>query len=294
MSALESDLHPDNDGVDHINVYSRGRTQLGRTLSNFAHTPIHHPKDGYFASIEAYWYWLAIGDLHNSPKYHHLRSLHGFQCKEVGRKALQEWSQVNNHQVPEVPDFVCRVKKALLCKIQQTAGLAELLKASTLPLIHYYYWGEKSPYKVSRPVKYDWITDYISDIREYLNGDADILVIAGSREFRDLDLIRTEFLKLREKRKVIEIVSGLANGPDKLGIEIAKEFQLPWAEFPADWDKHKKSAGFIRNGEMADYATRGLILWDGRSNGTANMIDQLKRRDVPFTLINFSEMKECT
>lgn len=289
MSALESDIHPDSDGLDHINVYSRGKTELGRTLSNFAHTPIQHPQHGYFASIEAYWYWMAIGDLKDSPKYHHLRSLYGFKCKEEGRKALQHWAEVNNHQLPVVEDFECHIKKALLCKVQQTEGLADLLKRSTLPLIHYYYWGEKPPYKVSRPVKYDWITDYLSDIRDFLNDNADILVIAGSRQVRDLDLIRAEFVKLQAERKVIEIVSGLAPGPDRLGIDIAKEFKLPWAEFPADWDSEPRRAGFIRNVEMAEYASRGLIVWDGRSNGTAHMLEQLKKRSIPYTLINFSE-----
>lgn len=27
--------HPDTDGITHINVYSKGRTELGRRLSNF-------------------------------------------------------------------------------------------------------------------------------------------------------------------------------------------------------------------------------------------------------------------
>ena len=249
MSEALTAFSPETDGVDHINVYSRAKTVLGRTLSNFAHTPIQHPQHGYFASIEAYWYWMAIGDLKDSPMYHHLRSLYGFKCKEEGRKALQHWAEVNNHQLPVVEDFECHIKKALLCKVQQTEGLADLLKRSTLPLIHYYYWGEKPPYKVSRPVKYDWITDYLSDIRDFLNDKADILVIAGSRQIRDLDLIRSEFVKLQAERKVIEIVSGLASGPDRLGIDIAKEFKLPWAEFPADWDSEPKRAGFIRNAE---------------------------------------------
>jgi hypothetical protein len=102
-------------------------------------------------------------------------------------------------------------------------------------------------------------------------------------------LIRGEFVKLQAERKVIEIVSGLAPGPDRLGIDIAKEFKLPWAEFPADWDSEPRRAGFIRNGEMAEYASRGLIIWDGRSSGTAHMLEQLKKRSIPYTLINFSE-----
>lgn len=50
MTQPEPKFHPKTDGVDHINIYSRGRTPLGQALSNFAHTPFEHPKDGKFAS----------------------------------------------------------------------------------------------------------------------------------------------------------------------------------------------------------------------------------------------------
>ena len=50
-------LTPQNDGITHINVYSKGKTTLGRWLTNFAHTPID-TIDGHFESIEGYWYWL--------------------------------------------------------------------------------------------------------------------------------------------------------------------------------------------------------------------------------------------
>lgn len=291
MSEALTAFSPETDGVDHINVYSRAKTVLGRTLSNFAHTPFHHPKDGYFGSLEAYWYWLAIGSLRESPEYRALRSMHGFQCKDLGRKALQKWSELNNRQPPEVPDFVSHIKKAILCKVRQTEGLSEMLKNSTLPLIHYYYWGDKAPYKVSRPEKYDWITDYISDVRDYLNGRADILVIAGSRQIRDLDLVRREFDLIASQKKVIEIVSGLAKGVDALSIQVAKEKKLPWAEFPADWEANGPSAGFIRNAEMANYCTRGLIVWNGESKGTLNMMKNLEKRNIPFRLIDFSSNK---
>jgi hypothetical protein len=53
------DIKPSEDGVTHINVYSRGNTELGRLLSNFAHTPFSHPEFGEFASVEGFWYWLS-------------------------------------------------------------------------------------------------------------------------------------------------------------------------------------------------------------------------------------------
>ena len=47
---------PSTDGIDHINIYSKGKTSLGRWLSNFAKSPIE-TEDGHFDSIEGYWYW---------------------------------------------------------------------------------------------------------------------------------------------------------------------------------------------------------------------------------------------
>ena len=54
----EKTFLPAEDGITHVNVYSRGLTTLGRWLSNFAHCPIE-TEDGPFASIEGYWYGSA-------------------------------------------------------------------------------------------------------------------------------------------------------------------------------------------------------------------------------------------
>jgi len=62
-----------DDGLSHINIYSKGMTELGRLLSNFANTPVNTPQDGKFTSIEGYWYWL-LGKNDNREV---LRTLHG-------------------------------------------------------------------------------------------------------------------------------------------------------------------------------------------------------------------------
>ena len=66
------------DGIDHINIYSRGHTELGQYLSNFAYTPIQ-TEDGRFYSIEGYWYWL---NTHNDK----LRLLYGFKARSFGKE----------------------------------------------------------------------------------------------------------------------------------------------------------------------------------------------------------------
>ena len=47
--------------------------------------------------------------------------------------------------------------------------------------------------------------------------------------------------------------------------------------FPADWNTYGKSAGFVRNIEMAENATALIAFWDGKSSGTKHMIETAKK-----------------
>lgn len=69
------------------------------------------------------------------------------------------------------------------------------------------------------------------------------------------------------------VVSGGARGVDTLGEYWAKERLLPVLRYPADWRTHGRSAGHIRNQEMARNADALVAIWDGHSRGTADMID---------------------
>ena len=56
-------------------------------------------------------------------------------------------------------------------------------------------------------------------------------------------------------------------------------------EFPAKWGQYGKRAGYLRNEEMANYATHCICFWDGESKGTKHMIDiaereKLERNDI--------------
>lgn len=72
--------------------------------------------------------------------------------------------------------------------------------------------------------------------------------------------------------QITEVVSGGANGVDKLGERLAKASLLPCKVFAADWNKYGKRAGYVRNSEMAEYAEALIAVWDGKSRGTDHMI----------------------
>lgn len=112
------------------------------------------------------------------------------------------------------------------------------------------------------------------------------IIVAGSRNILDKKLIDKELFNFQavltddKSCDNLEIVSGCARGPDSIGLELAKEYGWKTKEFPADWDKHGKYAGFKRNIEMAEYSNALLAFWDFKSRGTRHMIEQAINRGL--------------
>ena len=101
------------------------------------------------------------------------------------------------------------------------------------------------------------------------------IVIAGSRTITDINiLVKAIKLSGYEITSSDEIVSGGARGVDTLAEIYAKKKNIPIRIFKPDWDKYGKSAGVIRNYEMAKYCDIGIVIHNG-SNGSMNMIRNL-------------------
>lgn len=81
---------------------------------------------------------------------------------------------------------------------------------------------------------------------------------------------------------ITEVVSGCATGIDRLGEQWARANNIPIKEMPADWNTHGKSAGPQRNRAMAEYADAAIVVWDGKSHGSRNMIENMIRRKKPY------------
>lgn len=96
------------------------------------------------------------------------------------------------------------------------------------------------------------------------------LIIAGSRHIHSYSLL--EEAVGSSGFKPTEIFSGCAGGVDQLGEQYATEHAIVLRRFYADWSIFGKSAGPIRNREMAENADALIALWDGASRGTSDMI----------------------
>jgi hypothetical protein len=115
------------------------------------------------------------------------------------------------------------------------------------------------------------------------------IIIAGSRNFTDYDLLKSKMDQLCSERKPseIEVVSGAARGADQLGERWAEERGIAVKRFPAQWDTYGRSAGYRRNLEMAQYATHLVAFWDGRSKGTAHMIQTARIWRLKVVVVRF-------
>ena len=100
-------------------------------------------------------------------------------------------------------------------------------------------------------------------------------IVAGSRTFQNYQFLCKELDKIKDQ--IGEIVCGEARGADTLGRTYAYDNDIIIKSYPADWERYGKSAGFVRNGEMAAYADKAIIFWDGKSVGSKDMIDKMEK-----------------
>lgn len=103
-------------------------------------------------------------------------------------------------------------------------------------------------------------------------------IIAGGREFTDYYVLHDCMQDI--PWDITEVVSGTARGTDVLGETWGANKRTPVVKFPANWDKHGKAAGHIRNAEMADYADALVAFWDGKSKGTRGMIETAAKKGL--------------
>lgn len=104
------------------------------------------------------------------------------------------------------------------------------------------------------------------------------VIIAGGREIDDYELVLKAVLNAGFD--ITAVVSGGARGVDLLGERFAEEAGLKLFKFPADWDKHGRAAGPIRNQVMGDFADALIAIWDGQSRGTKHMIDYATKKGL--------------
>ena len=109
------------------------------------------------------------------------------------------------------------------------------------------------------------------------------VIIAGGRDFYDYRTLLEGILE--SGFDITSVVSGCAPGADTLGENYAVENELPVKQFKANWKQYGNAAGPIRNRQMAQYADVLIAVWDGKSKGTHNMMEEMNKLKKPVFLV---------
>ena len=103
------------------------------------------------------------------------------------------------------------------------------------------------------------------------------VLVCGSRDFSDRSLVDAKLDEVRKRLGGVpmRVISGAARGADTLAADWAARNNVPCDEYPADWDRYGRSAGYRRNEQMLTEGQPHLVVAfpQGESRGTRMMMD---------------------
>lgn len=111
------------------------------------------------------------------------------------------------------------------------------------------------------------------------------ILITGGRNYSDRATVFTELDKLHSETTICTLIHGAATGADTLADDWARVRGVEVIACPADWKKHGRAAGPIRNRQMLiDHKPELLVAFPG-GKGTMNMIGQARAARVKIVVI---------
>ena len=112
-------------------------------------------------------------------------------------------------------------------------------------------------------------------------------LICGSRDWTDYEAIET-LIKGFPKDTVV--IQGMCRGADQMARTAAIKHGLPEPEdYPAEWEKHGRSAGPRRNTRMLDEGHPDIVYAFHQdifsSKGTKDMVKKARAKGVPVIIM---------
>jgi len=109
------------------------------------------------------------------------------------------------------------------------------------------------------------------------------VLVTGSRDWLDIHLVRNELAKLIEPNNHLTVVHGACpTGVDAVADLWAQQNAFINERHPADWKRHKGSAGYRRNAEMVALgADLCLAFIRNGSKGATHTADLAEKAGIP-------------
>lgn len=105
------------------------------------------------------------------------------------------------------------------------------------------------------------------------------MIVCGGRNYADREAVARALAWLHDSNSKAVVVDGAASGADTLAHEEAVKLGMTTERHPAQWDKHGRAAGMIRNRHMLMLGCDMVIAFPG-GRGTENMVKIAKEASV--------------
>ena len=110
---------------------------------------------------------------------------------------------------------------------------------------------------------------------------SEVWAIVGSRDYYNTEELFTVMDKaIQEHGKPRRIISGGATGTDTLALHFAADRNIPFQEFPADWNAYGRKAGPTRNRKIVKESDRLFAFSSGNelTPGTKNVVTHARNQ----------------
>lgn len=101
-------------------------------------------------------------------------------------------------------------------------------------------------------------------------------IVCGGRDYAD----RETLFKVLDGIRPDLVIQGAAKGADAMALEWCHSRMVECWNMPADWKKHGKAAGPIRNRRMIEEGRPDLVIAFPGGIGTADMIRQAEEASI--------------
>lgn len=105
------------------------------------------------------------------------------------------------------------------------------------------------------------------------------VLVCGGRDFTNAAFVYRSLDRLHDETPITEMIQGGAKGADYLANEWAKTKPIKRYVCKADWEKHGRAAGPMRNARMLEWKPDVVVAFPG-GRGTANMVSQARAAGV--------------
>lgn len=110
------------------------------------------------------------------------------------------------------------------------------------------------------------------------------VLVCGGRNFKDALTLGSWLGGIHKGHGITLLIHGGAKGADFMAGEFAKWAGIPVMVFNADWGKHGRAAGPIRNAQMIAEGAPDLVVAFSGGRGTADMISKAKAAGIPVKI----------